>query len=187
VIDVPAVVYVIEVLAQPRSEASMDSSSFERCARRVTAETSRRSVVTSAFASALAGFGGAAWLDPIETAAKKKRKKKKRCRHWILSGGSDPTAEIFVDDDLKVLRNGQAIIDDHDGLSSTIDPIHFTARKGAKLRIVAFDALANCHELSPLYLQCKGRGGSPRKLTNGVPETCPNEAVGEFFNETFTI
>ena len=164
----------------------MDGSLFDRLARLAAVDTSRRGVVTSALASAFVGLSGAVSLDPIETAAKKKRKKK-RCRKWILSGGPDPTEEIVVDDDLKVLRNGQIVFEDADGDSGDHDPIHFSARKGAKLRIVAFDAQALCHELGPLYLHCEGKGRLRRKLTDGVPYTCPNEAVGEFFNKTFTV
>jgi hypothetical protein len=161
----------------------VDNTSFDTLARFFATDGPRRHVL----ASALAGIGAAALLGAQESAAKKKGKKKKRCRHWILSGGPDPTEEIFVDDDLTVFKNGQIVFQDEEEGWSTIAPIHFTARKGATLTIVAVDTDPNCHQLSPLYLQCKRKGGSPRKLTDGVPETCPNMAVGEFFNETFTI
>ncbi len=163
----------------------MDNASFDTLARLTAADTSRRGALRSAFASVLAGFGAAALLETREAAAKKK-KKKKRLRRWLLSGGPDPTAEIEVDDDLKVLRNGQIVFEDDDGGDDSHDPIAFKARKGDRLKIVAFDAQANCHRLSPLYLHPES-GGAPRKLSDDIPLTCPNVAVGTFFHETFRI
>ncbi|MGH2617746.1 MAG: hypothetical protein ACRDJC_21165 [Thermomicrobiales bacterium] len=160
----------------------MRRSSFDALTRLIVAEISRRGVLTTP----LAAFGVASMLGAENAAAKKKRKKKKRLRQWILSGGPDPTEEIEVDDDLKVLRNGQIVFEDDNGGDDSHDPIAFKARKGDRLKIVAFDAQANCHRLSPLYLHPES-GGSPRKLSDDVPLTCPNVAVGEFFHETFRI
>jgi hypothetical protein len=164
----------------------MDNAAFAKLAQLAAAGTSRRGVVTSAFASVLAGLG-TGLFGAGKAGAKKK--KKRGCRQWILSGppdASSPIPRIQVDDDLTIFLNGQILFQDEDEGSSSVGPFLFEARKGDRLRVVAVDTDPDCHELSPLFLRC-GCGGPPRKLTDGVPETCPNDAVGEFFNETFTI
>lgn len=164
----------------------MHDFDLDTIARLVGAASTRRKALGSAVASVVAGLGVASVLGGEGIRAKKKRKKKKDCTLWFLSGGSDPNTKIRVDDDLTVFRNGQIVFKDDDGGSDSHCPIFFRARRGSQLRIVAFDAEADCHELSPLHLHCL-TGGSPRKLSDGVPETCPNVAVGKFFDETFTI
>jgi hypothetical protein len=142
------------------------------------------------FASALAALGVAALFGAEEAGAKKKNKKKNRgCREWIMSGAPDslsPIPRIHVDDDLTIFLNGQILFQDEDSESTSFGPLIFRARRGDRLRFVAVDTGPNCHELSPIFLRC-ACGGSPRKLSDGVPEACPQVAVGEFFDETFTI
>jgi hypothetical protein len=170
----------------PRSEAAMESSSFDTLAR-IAADRSRRDVLRSAFASALAGLGTASL--GAKAASAKKRKKRRGCRQWLLSGAPEPSSpipRIRVDDDLTVFLNGQILFQDDDAGSSSVGPFLFAAKRGDHLRFVAVDTDPDCHELSPLFLRC-ACGGPPRKLSDGVPETCPDVAVGEFFNETFTI
>jgi hypothetical protein len=166
----------------------MDGSSLDTLARRAAANPSRRGVLSSAAASALTGLAAAALLGAEATRAKKRRKKQ-GCRRWILSGAPESSSSIprfQVDDDLTIFLNGQMLFQDEDPGSSSVGPFLFEARKGDRLRIVAVDTDPDCHELSPLFLRCACRGSS-RKLSDGVPETCPNVAVGEFFDETFTI
>ncbi len=105
----------------------------------------------------------------------------------ILAGGPAPTTSILVDDDLRLELNGQVIFNDNNGLASTIPPIPFQARNGDSLRIVATDALAFCHRLSPLYLHAAVGGAAQTLDAVGVPLTCPGVAVGVFYDETFTI
>lgn len=165
----------------------MDSASFDTLARVTAADTSRRGALSSAFASALAALGIASL--GAQAAGAKKKKKKKGCRQWILSGApgaSSPIPRLQVDDDLTIFLNGQILFQDEDEGSSSVGPFLFAARKGDRLRFVAVDTAPDCHELSPLFLRC-GCGGPPRKLSDGVPENCPNVAVGEFFDETFRI
>jgi len=162
----------------------MDGSVFDRLTRLVATRAPRRRVIASALtaigATRLLAAGGA------EAQTKVAGKKKNRCRKWILSGGRDPGRDNFVDDDVKVLVNGEVVFEDDDGEWGAFGPLTISARKGDRLRIIAEDDQADCHRLEPLWLRCK-RGGSPRRLSNGVPETCPGVAVGVFFDETFTI
>lgn len=165
----------------------MKRASLDFFARHAAMDASRRSALKSALASALAGLGIAS-LAPEESGAKKKRKR--GCRHWLLSGAPEPSSpipRIRVDDDLTIFLNGQILFQDDDAGSSSVGPFLFEARKGDRLRFVAVDTDPDCHELSPLFLRCACGGGSRRKLSDGVPETCPNVAVGTFFDETFTI
>ena len=165
----------------------MEASSFARLAQ-LAAAASRRGALKSVLASTLVGLGSASLLSVEETGAKK-RKRKDECRLCILSSGPYQSAQIpriSVDDDLTVFLNGQILFQDEDEGSSTVGPFVFAGRRGDRLRIVAVDTDPDCHELSPLFLRC-GCGDTPRKLSDGVPEECPDIAVGEFFDETFTI
>ena len=105
----------------------------------------------------------------------------------ILSGGPTPTTSLSVDDDLRVELNGQVIFNDNNGLFSVIPPIGFQARNGDSLRVVATDALAFCHELSPLYLHVLASGAVQTLDADGFPGGCPGVAVGVFYDQTFTI
>jgi hypothetical protein len=109
-----------------------------------------------------------------------------RCRDWILSGGLNPTDEIHVDDDLTVKRNGKVIFRDDDQFASDISPINFSARKGDRIQVSAINAQPPCRSLSPIYLHCAA-GGNPRKITDGVAESCADEPAGRFFRKTITI
>lgn len=61
----------------------MDDLTFDRLARLVSADASRRKVVRSAGASALGALGLAALLGAEETRAKKDGKKKRRCKKTV--------------------------------------------------------------------------------------------------------
>lgn len=166
----------------------MGGPSFHTIARRAATDASRRTALKSAVASALAGLGIAS-RGPGEAGARKK-KRKRGCRHWLLSGAPDsssPIPRIHIDDDLTIFLNGRILFQDDDPGSSSVGPFLFEARRGDRLRVVAVDTDPDCHELSPLVLRCACGRGSPRTLSDGDPETCPNVAVGEFFDETFTI
>ena len=64
----------------------MDDLTFDRLARLVSTDASRRTVVRSAGASALGALGLAALLDSEEAPAKKGgKKKKRRCRRFNAS------------------------------------------------------------------------------------------------------
>lgn len=61
----------------------MDDLTFDRLARLVSTDASRRTVVRSAGASALGALGLAALLGAEETRAKKDGKKKRRCKKTV--------------------------------------------------------------------------------------------------------
>jgi hypothetical protein len=107
---------------------------------------------------------------------------------FILSGGTVPTAAIFVDDDLRLELNGQTIFNDNDGFGGFLNPIVPTALPGDHLRVVAIngDSPNHCIGLDPLYLH-RTAGGPPQVLDPaGVTITCDVPA-GVFYDQTFTI
>jgi hypothetical protein len=115
----------------------------------------------------------------------------KTCERFLLSGSKNPKREIDVDDDLIVFLNGESIFRDRDRVIGinlvAIEPIRFRANVGDKLRIVAKDGEGPCRSLSPLWLHCR-EGGSPRRLTVGVAESCVDgRPPRKFFDETFKI
>jgi hypothetical protein len=108
---------------------------------------------------------------------------------YILSGGINPDAGIFVDDYLRVYLNGDLISEFSQGghCCPPGDPVHFTADSGDTLRIQAQDA-NNCYSLDPLYLQ-KQDGSCLMQLTEEIygPD-CGNEPPEQiFFDEIFEL
>ncbi|MGH2618874.1 MAG: pentapeptide repeat-containing protein, partial [Thermomicrobiales bacterium] len=104
-----------------------------------------------------------------------------RCRvrvPVILSGGPDPATTIFVDDEVEVFLNGNSIAQ---GTFPQAGPFSFSARLGDELHVVATDILPICHGLGPLFLHSEVCGRSQILDATGVPQTCPNVAVGVFF------
>jgi hypothetical protein len=162
----------------------MDEATMDGLARRLAGRTHRRSALRGVGGALAGGVLAALRLGPT-------RAYSDRCERFSLSAGKNPNKEIDVDDDLTVYLNGERIFRDNDGVIGIglepIEPIHFRAKVGDKLRVVAKDGQGPCRSLSPLWLHCRD-GGSPKKLTNGVDEDCKDgRPPRTFFDETFRI
>ena len=157
----------------------MNGPTFDRVSRGLAAGASRRTVLRLLGGGVASGLLALARLDSAAAYGP-------GCRNFILSGGPDPTDDIIVDDDYRVLRNGVVIFKDADGGPTTLVPIAIKARVGDTLIIRAKDVQNDCYELSPLYLHCAD-GGSARRIHKGVPKKCPITAPSTFRNKRFTI
>jgi len=159
----------------------MDDQRFDNLSRSFATGTTRRHALrllagVGASALALAGRREASAYDDT-------------CRSFILSGGPNPEMDLCVDDALTVRVNGVVIYKDPDRFASCIEPIAFNSRVGRRLQIIARDFFAPCRSLSQVWLHCAD-GGTPRRLTNGVYNTCYPEGQWEqakFFDRTYTI
>jgi hypothetical protein len=111
----------------------------------------------------------------------------------VLSGGSDPSAGISVDDDLTVFVNGEAVFVDDDGIDESelsrgaFAPITLRLKNGDLLRIVAADVAPGCRELSPqLTLHHTLPDGTPRsQLIGGYPRQC--DFTGGVFSDKVVV
>ena len=76
-----------------RTEEAMDGSAFDRLARLVSTDASRRKIVKSTSASALGALGLAALLGVEEVRAKKggKKKKSRRCKDKFFATCNPPS------------------------------------------------------------------------------------------------
>lgn len=108
---------------------------------------------------------------------------------YILSGGPDPSAGIFVDDFLRVTVDGVQVAEVQQGgrCCTPASPIRFTASTGGSLTVVAQDG-NDCYSLGKLYLQ-KADGSCLTQLTGDIfGPNCGQEPPGQiFFNQTFTL
>src|SRR4029079_596226 len=71
---------------------------------------------------------------------------------YTLSGSSDGTQPILVDDDLDVYLDGTLLYTDGTGTAGNRPPIPFSADGGNSLHIVVRDTYGDCSSLSPVYL-----------------------------------
>ena len=108
---------------------------------------------------------------------------------YIISGGVNPQAGIFVDDILRVFVNTKLVTEvSQSGRCCPPAPaIHFTADSGDTLRVQAQDANA-CYSLETLWLQ-KADGSCRSQLTKGISgPNCNSEPPKQiFFDQTFTL
>jgi len=108
---------------------------------------------------------------------------------YIISGGSDPNAGIYVDDTLRVFVNTCLVAEVHQGghCCQPVPPIHFVANSGDMLLVQAQDS-NNCYSLDSLWLQMVG-GGYLTQLTGNINgPNCGSEPPGQiFFNKTLTL
>lgn len=108
---------------------------------------------------------------------------------YVVSGGPDLDAGIFVDDILRVFVEGTLIaeISQGGGCCPPADPVTFAADTGDALRLQAQDA-NDCYSLGPLYLQ-KTDGSCLTRLTDGLNgPNCGSEPPEQvFFDETFIL
>jgi hypothetical protein len=108
---------------------------------------------------------------------------------YVISGGTDPGAGIFVDDILRVFLDGVLIYEGSQGgrCCPPLPPISFVASTGDILRVQAQDA-NQCYSLEALWLQ-KADGSSLMQLTGDIfGPNCDSEPPEQiFFDQTFTL
>jgi hypothetical protein len=107
---------------------------------------------------------------------------------YIISGGPDPDAVIFVDDVLRVFVNANLVAEGWQGsrLSPPVPPIRFVANTGDILRLQAQDVYIGCYHLDTLWLQ-KFDGRCLTQLTGDIPGRCGEPPGRIFFDQTFTL
>lgn len=108
---------------------------------------------------------------------------------YVISGGLNQDAGIFVDDILRVFLNGDLIFEGSQGgrCCTPLDPIRFVATAGDILQVQAQDANA-CYSLEALWLQ-KANGSSLIQLTGDIfGPNCGSEPPEQiFFDQTLTL
>jgi hypothetical protein len=108
---------------------------------------------------------------------------------YVISGGTNQDAGIFVDDILRVFLDGNLIFEGSQGgrCCTALPPVRFVATTGDILRVQAQDA-NDCYSLEALWLQ-KADGSALIQLTEDIfGPNCgfePPEQI--FFDETFTL
>lgn len=105
----------------------------------------------------------------------------------VLSGGPDPTDPLWVDDDLSVFLNTNAIlVDDNEHSDEDLGTVSFTAKDRARLRVVARDVHTGCRSRSPLYLHSTSDGTS-HLLAPEINDCTGKPAPAVFYDNTFDI
>jgi hypothetical protein len=105
----------------------------------------------------------------------------------VLSGGPDPTDPLWVDDDLSVFLNKNAIlVDDNEHADEDLGTVSFTAKNRARLRVVARDVHTGCRSRSPLYLHSTSDGTS-HLLAPEINDCTGKPAPAVFYDKTFDI
>jgi hypothetical protein len=105
----------------------------------------------------------------------------------VLSGGSDPTNPLWVDDDLSVFLNTNAIlVDDNEHADEDLGTVPFTAKNRDRLRVVARDVHTGCRSRSPLYLHSTS-DGTLHRLAPEIIDCTGKPAPAVFYDETFDI
>ena len=105
----------------------------------------------------------------------------------VLSGGPDPTDPLWVDDDLSVFLNTNAIlVDDNEHSDEDLGTVSFTAKNRARLRVVARDVHTGCRSRSPLYLHSTS-DGTLHLLAPEIDDCTGKPAPAVFYDRTFDI
>jgi hypothetical protein len=108
---------------------------------------------------------------------------------YIISGGSDPDAGIFVDDILRVFVNADLVTEVSQGgrCCPPAPPICFIANTRDVLRAQAQDA-NNCYSLETLWLQ-RTDGSCLTRLTKDISgPSCGSEPLNQvFLGQTFDL
>ena len=105
----------------------------------------------------------------------------------VLSGGPDPTDPLWVDDDLSVFLNTNAIlVDDNEHSDEDLGTVSFTARNRDRLRVVARDVHSGCRSRSPLYLHST-TDGTLHHLAPEINDCTGKPAPAVFYDKTFDI
>jgi hypothetical protein len=107
---------------------------------------------------------------------------------YIISGGPNPDAAIFVDDILRVFVNANLVAEvrQHGHCCPPVPPIRFVANTGDILRVQAQDEARDCYSLDALWLQ-KSDGSCLTQLTGDIPGRCGEPPGRIFFDQTFTL
>lgn len=110
---------------------------------------------------------------------------------YIISGGPEPDAGIYVDDILEVFRDEELSpfvqVGQGGGCCQAAAPIRFRGNTGEEIRVVARDG-NDCYSLRALYLQ-KADGSCLTQLSGDIfgPD-CGNEPPEQtFFDQTFVL
>jgi hypothetical protein len=105
----------------------------------------------------------------------------------VLSGGPDPTDPLWVDDDLSVFLNTNALlVDDNEHSDEDLGTVSFTARNRDRLRVVARDVHSGCRSRSPLYLHST-TDGTLHHLAPEINDCTGKPAPAVFYDKTFDI
>jgi hypothetical protein len=105
----------------------------------------------------------------------------------VLSGGPDPTDPLWVDDDLSVFLNTNALlVDDNEHSDEDLGTVSFTARNRDRLRVVARDVHSGCRLRSPLYLHST-TDGTLHHLAPEINDCTGKPAPAVFYDKTFDI
>jgi hypothetical protein len=104
-----------------------------------------------------------------------------------LSGGTDPTEQISVDDDLELRLNGDSFFVEDNGFANDLDPIGFEAEFGDQLRVIATNGpFGGPEHIDPLYLTCDANDA--QQVLDDTGFDAPDGPAGEvFYDETYTI
>jgi hypothetical protein len=109
------------------------------------------------------------------------------CVELVLSGGPDPTDPLWVDDDLSVFLNTNAIlVDDNEHADEDLGTVSFTAKNRDRLRVVARDVHTGCRSRSPLYLHSTS-DGTLHLLAPEIIDRTGKPAPAVFYDKTFDI
>jgi hypothetical protein len=105
----------------------------------------------------------------------------------VLSGGQDPTDPLWVDDDLSVFLNTNAIlVDDNEHSDEDLGTVSFTAKNRDRLCVVARDVHTGCRSRSPLYLHST-TDGTLHLLAPEINDCTGKPAPAVFYDKTFDI
>ena len=105
----------------------------------------------------------------------------------VLSGGRNPTDPLWVDDDLSVFLNTNAIlVDDNEHADEDLGTVSFTAKNRDRLRVVARDVHTGCRMRSPLYLHSTS-DGTLHRLATEINDCTGKPAPAVFYDKTFDI
>jgi hypothetical protein len=110
---------------------------------------------------------------------------------YIISGGPEPDAGIYVDDILEVFRDAEvypfAQVSQGGGCCQAAAPIRFRGNTEEEIRVVARDG-NDCYSLRALYLQ-KADGTCLTQLSDDIwGPNCGSEPPGQtFFDQTFVL
>jgi len=106
---------------------------------------------------------------------------------FYIRTSSVPDGYWSVDDDITVYLNGEILFKDANVQTDAFEPIHFQAKTGDLLRIVATDTAGTCHYLTPLKIT---KAGVDTPLVGTlIKQVCDNAAPSStpYFDKTFTL
>jgi len=169
----------------------MKSTAFDSITRELSERANRRGFLRLLGGATALGIGSISLSDAADARRKRKPAKTKGkgtiCKSWILSGGPSATAQLSVDDDLRITLNGVNILSDANTMADNLPPAPFAGKLGDSLAVIATDTNAACRSVSPIWLHC-ATSGEKRQLSAGQNDGCaPGRTPGVFFSKVFTV